>query len=232
MTNTNTISDRSIRARAQQGGPKGDRLAGYAGPGTLRPGAGKQVQRSGAPLYCGAMVGIAFAVTKHPNSKDAKRTSTRFVGDCLAISHDGKVAQVGEYYLPGSLSRIAEAALTVGGGSFQFAADIWCEPDAEGRPPSPLGYSYVTYNRRARASNDPVLALAYASGLIEQPAENSDRLLLAANGAQEHEDEVDPETGEVIAGDPETPSDKPAPAAPAGVETGRRQVTGKRSAAT
>jgi hypothetical protein len=249
-TNPNTLTDRAIRARAQQGGPKGDRLAGYVGPGSLRPGAGKLVQRSGQPLYCGAMAGIAMAVAKHPNSKDASRLSTRFVGDCLAILHDGKVVQVGEFYLPGTLTRIVEAALSVGGGGVPFSVEIWAEPDPDGRPPSPLGYSYVTYNRRERAPNDPVLALAYASGLIEQPAADSAPLLLDANGAQEHADEeytsgipdvskVDPETGEPeklglnsLYGKLAQQTDRSEPAAPAGVETGRRQVSGKRAAAT
>jgi hypothetical protein len=221
--NSNTLSDRAIRARAQQGGPKGDRLAGYVGPGSLRPGAGKLVQRSGLPLYCGAMVGFAMAVNKHPNSKDASRISTRFVGDCLAIFYDGKVAQVPEFYLPSTPTRIIEAALTVGGGNVPFALDIWREPDPEGRPASPLGYSYITYNRRERPDDDPVLALAYASGLIERPAADSTPLLLDANATQEHAGEVDPESGEDI----KPPSDKSlvgtnAPSAAASKVSGKR----------
>ena len=96
---------------AQKGGPKGDRLAGYAGPGTLRPGVGQLVQRSGQPQHCGAMAGIAMAATKSPNRRDPSRTSTRFIGDCIAILHNGQVLQVGEFFLPGTLTRIIEASL-------------------------------------------------------------------------------------------------------------------------
>src|SRR6516164_1441114 len=133
--NANTLPDRSIRAMAQKGGPKGDRLAGYVGPSTL--------------------------------------------------------------------PRMIEASLALSGPGVPFSAEIWCEPDPEGRPRSPLGYSYVAYNRRKRPPNDPVLALAYASGLIEAPAGDGGTHLLGANEAQAHPDDVDPETGEVIA-----PSDK------------------------
>ena len=197
--NTNTLPDRSIRATAQKGAPKGDRLAGYAGPGTLRPGVGQLVQRSGQPQYCGAMAGIAMAVTKSPNPRDPSRTSTRFIGDCLAIPHNGQVLQVGEFFLPGTVTRQIEASLALSGAGVPFSVEIWCEPDPEGRPRSPLGYSYVTYNRRARTPNDPVLALAYESGLIEQPAGDGGALLPGMNGAEEHPDDVDPETGEIIA---------------------------------
>ena len=201
---------------------------GYAGPGTLRPGVGQLVQRTRQPQYCGAMVGRAMAVTKSPNPRDPSRTSTRFVGDCLAILHNGQVLQVGEFFLPGTLTRIIEASLAHSGPGVEFGVEIWCEPDPEGRPRSPLGYSYVTYNRRERPPNDPVLALAYESGLIEPPAGDGGTLLLGANGAQAHPDDVDPATGEVIeraegqsAGNVEqSPSDKSA-----------SKVSGKRATA-
>ena len=224
--NQNTSPDRSLRAMAQKGGPKGDRLAGYAGPGTLRPGVGQLVQRSGQPQYCGAMAGIAMAVIKSPNPRDPSRTSTRFIGDCIAITHNGQVLQVGEFYLPGTLTRIIEASLAHSGEGVPFSVEIWCEPDPEGRPRSPLGYSYVTYNRRARAPNDRVLALACASGLIEPPAGDGGTVLLGANGAQANPDDVDPETGEVIGrsavptGEIVSPSDKSA-----------SKVSGKRATA-
>jgi len=226
--NANTLPDRSIRAMAQKGGPKGDRLAGYAGPGTLRPGVGQLVQRSGQPQYCGAMAGIAMAVIKSPNPRDPSRTSTRFIGDCMAIRQNGQVLTVGEFFLPGTPTRIIEASLAHSGEGVPFCFDIWCEPDPEGRPRSPLGYSFVTYNRRARAPNDPVLALAYESGLIEPPAGDGGTLLLGANGARAHPDDVDPATGEVIeraegqsAGNVEqSPSDKSA-----------SKVSGKRATA-
>src|SRR6516164_6570514 len=100
--NTNTLPDRSLRATAQKGGPKGDRLAGYAGHGKLRPGVGQLVQRSGERQYCGAMAGIAMAVIKSPNPRDPSRTSTRFIGDCMAIRQNGQVLTVGEFFLPGT----------------------------------------------------------------------------------------------------------------------------------
>src|SRR6516225_2715720 len=113
--NTNTLPVRSLRAVAPKGGPKGDRLAGYASPGTLRPGVGQLVQRSGQPQYCGAMAGIAMAVIKSPNPRDPSRTSTRFIGDCIAIPQNGQALQVVEFYLPGTLMRIIEASLAHSG---------------------------------------------------------------------------------------------------------------------
>lgn len=192
---TATTSDRAIRAMKQPDKPQGDRLAGYAGPGTLRPGVGKLVQRTGAPHYCGAMVGMVMAASKHPNSRDQSRTSTKFVGDCISVQFDGRVQQVGEFYLPPTLTRIIEASLGLGGG-VAFSVEIWCEPDAEGRTPSPLGYSYVTYNRRPRPANDPVLALAYASGLIEMPEDDVAARLKAIE--DKTFSSIDPETGEEI----------------------------------
>jgi hypothetical protein len=172
------------------------------------------------------MTGIAMAATKSPNPRDPSRTSTRFIGDCIAFPHNGQMLQVGEFFLPGTLTRIIEASLAHSGPGVPFSVEIWCEPDPEGRPRSPLGYSYVTYNRRERPPNDPVLTLAYASGLIEPPAGDGGTLLLGANGTQAHPDDVDPETGEVIGrsavptGEIEPPSDKSA-----------SKVSGKRASA-
>lgn len=223
----------SLRALARQGGPKGERLAGYAGPGTLCPGVGKKVQRTGQPQYCGAMAGIAMAVTKSPNPRDPSRMSTRFVGDCIAITYDGQTLQVTEFFLPGTATRALEAALGLSGEGVRFSFEIWCEPDGEGRPPSPLGYSYVTYNRRTRPANDPVLALAYETGLIEPPAGDGDTLLLAANEAQVNADDVDPETGEVIGrSDPVENASQSAPIgenAPQSVKSTSGKTTAKRA---
>lgn len=223
-----SLSDRAIRAAAHKGGPKGDRLAGYAGPGTLRPGVGKLVQRTLEPHYCGAMAGMAMAVEKSPNPRDPTRTSTRFIGDFIAIAHDGQVQQVGEVFLPSTLTRIIEASLAHSGPGVQFSVEIWCEPDAEGRPSSPLGYSYVTYNRRAREPNDPVLALAHASGLIEAPAVSSDTRLIAANEAQVNAADVDPETGEVIKSSDAVPTG-PEENASQSVKSASGKVAGKRA---
>ena len=186
-------------------------------------GAGREV------IEAGIIVGIAMAVTKSPNPRDPSRTSTRFIGDCIAFPHNGQMLQVGEFFLPGTLTRIIEASLALSGAGVPFSAEIWCDPDPEGRPRSPLGYAYVAYDRRKRPPNDPVLALAYASGLIEAPAGDGGTLLLGANEAQAKPDDVDPETGEVIerlaegqsAGNVEqSPSDKSA-----------SKVSGKRATA-
>lgn len=194
-----SLSDRAIRAVARdKSGPKGDRLAGYTSPGTLRPGVGKLVQRTGQPQYCGAIVGMAMAVEKSPNPRDPSRTSTRFIGDFIAIAHDGKVQQVGEAFFPSTLTRIVAAGLAHSGPGVAVGVDFWCEPDPEGRPPSPLGYSYAAYNRRVRDRNDPVLALAVATGHIEASALEADTPLLTANEEQVNPDDVDPDTGEVI----------------------------------
>ena len=69
---------------------------------------------------------------------------------------------------------------------------MWCEPDAEGRPPSPLGYSYVSYDRTRQRENDPLLALAYEAGILERPS-----LALPEPDARSGE-AIDPETGEVM----------------------------------
>jgi hypothetical protein len=185
----------------------------------LRPGVGQLVQRSGQAHRCGSMTGIAMAVIKSPNSRDPSRTSIRFIGDCIAVLHNGEVLQVGEFFLPPTLTRIIEASLAHSGEGVPFSVDINCEADTEGRPRSPLGYSYVAYNRRPRPLNDPVLMLAVASGVIEAPAGDGGTVLLGANGAQAHGDDVDPETGEVVVGDAEAPSQSVA------------KVSGKRAAA-
>jgi hypothetical protein len=197
----------------------------------LRPGVGQLVQRSGQAHRCGSMTGRAMAANKLPNSRDPSRTSIRFIGDCIAILHDGQVRQAGEFFFPGTLTRIIEASLALSGPGVPFSVEIWCEPDTEGRPRSPLGYSYVAYNCRPRAANDPVLALAIASGFIELPAGDGGTLLLGANGAQAHGDDVDPETGEVVVGDTEAPSDKSSLVGTDAPSQSASKVSGKQAAA-
>ena len=172
--------------------PQGRKLAGNIGPGTLRPGVGKQVQRTGQPLPCGMMTGQAFDCVEHPNSRDATRQSMRFVGECIAIDHTGKMLRGAEWYFPPTVGRAVKAALRVNGGHpVPFAIEVWCEPDAEGRPPSPLGYSYVAYDRIPARDNDPILALAYEAGILERPAREA---LPVPDAVGE---EIDPETGEI-----------------------------------
>jgi len=176
-------------------GPKGRRLAGNLGPGVLYPGAGKLVQRTGQPLYCGTMTGQAFGFTEHPNTRDPKRISTRFAGNFLLVDHNGTVLQGVETYLPGALERGIKAALKLRqnagtGEPVPFAVELWCMPDEEGRPASPLGWSYATYDRAPQGDNNPLMALAYEAGIFERPAQ-------MALTDQTPMEEIDPETGEI-----------------------------------
>jgi hypothetical protein len=173
-------------------GPRGRKLVGNIGPGTLRPGAGKQVQRTQEPLFCGTMLGRAFDVSEHPNTKDAKRISLRFAGEVIATDYRGKVMRGAEWYMPTTPGRAIKAALKVSGGlPVPFALEIWCEPDEAGRPASPLGYSYVSYDRIPARDNDPLMALAYETGILERPS-----TALPAP-VEDLPDDVDPETGEI-----------------------------------
>lgn len=178
---------------AEPATPKGQRLAGNLGPGRLYPGVGKLVQRTGRPYYCGTMTGRIFGVTEHPNSKDPARTSSRFAGQFMLIDHSGEMYRGYECYLPGTVERAVKAALRLNpqGEPVPLSIEVWCEPDEEGRPPSPLGYSYVTYDRAPTAANDPLMAIAVAAGIIEAP-----KTALPAPESTV-EPEVDPETGEV-----------------------------------
>ena len=183
------------RAVAPPQAPQGRRLAGNLGPGTLYPGVGKLVQRTGQPYYCGTITGRVFGFLEHPNSRDPKRTSTRFAGNFMLIDHNGTVINGHECYLPGTVERAVKAALNLNphGEPVPLATEIWCEPDQDGRPPSPLGYSYITYDRAAVRENDPLLALAYEAGILERPS-----LAIAARDDEAREGEtVDPETGEI-----------------------------------
>lgn len=174
--------------------PTGQKMLRNLGPGSLYPGAGKLVQRSGQPLYCGTMTGHAFAYTQHPNSKDAKRTSTRFAGSFVLVGHTGEVMRAAEVYLPGVIESVVKAALDMkNGNAVPFSAEIFCEPDAAGRPESPLGYSYVVYNKVNPSAADPVLALAYETGVLERPKQAQ----LGIADDADYEELVDPETGEI-----------------------------------
>jgi hypothetical protein len=182
------------QAQAAAIAPQGRKLAGNIGPGMLRPGAGKQVQRSQQPLLCGTMTGRAFDATDHANSRDANRTSTRFAGEIMAIGHDGQIARGMEWYLPPTVARAVKAALRVNQGHpVPFSIEVWCEPDAEGRPASPLGYSYVSYDRVPTRDNDPLMLLAYEAGILDRPQ----AALPAPEASLREGEELDPETGEI-----------------------------------
>jgi hypothetical protein len=182
-----------------KGAPKGRRLTGNLGPGRLYPGAGRLVQQTQQPVRCGTISGEVFGYVEHPNSRDAKRISTRFAGRFVATTADGKLIQSYETYLPGNIERALKAALDLQRGTgnskpIPLAIEVHCEPDEPGRPASPLGYAYVTYDRSAQPAGDPLLELAYQDGVIERPKETP-QLLTTASAGIEH---YDPETGEVI----------------------------------
>jgi hypothetical protein len=182
------------------GGPTGRKLASNIGPGVLCPGAGKQVQRTGVPLYCGTMTGLAFAVNEHPNTRDPNRISLRFAGQIMAITAKGDVLRGAEWYLPNTVGRAVKAALGVNvGRAVPFSIEIWCEPDEEGRPASPLGYSYASYDRVPAREDDPLMALAYDAGILERPQASQLALPMAEEAG---EDGIDPETGEIVRVDP------------------------------
>lgn len=197
MRSTATQATKPAPAAPDGRAPMGTRLTGNIGPGTLRPGAGKLVQRSGQPLHCGAIAGTVTGFEERPNSRDASRTSTRFQGDFVAFDHEGNLIGTGaETFLPPVIERSLKSRLRMDPHSpVGLAIEIWCEPDPEGRPPSPLGYSYVSYNRAPRAENDPTLRLAVAAGLLPDPGR-----MLAAPDPHDYElvEETDPETGEII----------------------------------
>ena len=177
-----------------QPAPVGQRLESNLGPGTLYPGVGKIVQRTGLPQRAGTITALVFGYEQHPNSKNPGRMSVRFAGQFMLVDHGGRVITGAECYLPPSLTRAVRAALDMrgsGGQPVPVSVEVWCEPDPEGRPASPVGYQWITYDRAPRGEDDPLLMLAYASGVIERPA-----VALPAPGPDLPED-VDPETGEI-----------------------------------
>lgn len=156
----------------QPAGPIGRRIDTNLGPGILNPGVGRRVQRSGQPIYVGAMVGRCFGYTEHPNSKDPTKLSRRFAGQFTGIKADGGVLNTNEAYLPGAIDRTIKAALDLYKGMVpnpvEFAVEIWCEPDD--RESSTMGFRYGCYDRVKEKPNDPLLMLAYEAGLIDRPA--------------------------------------------------------------
>ena len=178
---------------SEPAGPIGRKIEPAIGPGSLRPGAGKIVQRSGNPLYCGAIVGRAFGYMTHPNAKDPKRESTRFAGSFMGITHNGTIKHTQEAYLPSAIERTIKSALDLQEGTglkspVSFSIEVWCDPDP--RESSSMGFRYTCYDRSPQAENDPLLALAVQSGLIEAPQR-------ALPPAPERPENVDPETGEI-----------------------------------
>jgi hypothetical protein len=139
------------------------------------------------------MTGQVFGVTEHPNSKDPRRMSYRFAGKFLLIDHNGTVINGHECYFPPKVERALRAALDLNpsGQPVPVAIEVWCEPDQEGKPRSPMEYSYASYDRSIQRENDPLMALAYETGLLERP---TTALPAPETDAEET---IDPETGEI-----------------------------------
>lgn len=201
---------RIMSAPVNASAPRGQRIESNLGPGRLYPGVGKLVQRTGLPHRAGTITGWAYGYLDHPNTRDKARTSTRFAGQFMLIDHKGAVIQGAECYLPPTITRACKASLDAqraGGGGVQgvpISLEVWCEPDQEGRPASPVGYTWQSYDLTPRTETDPLMALAIASGVIERPA----GLAIAAPEPQLAEgEEYDPETGEI------RPAQPPAAAA-------------------
>ena len=165
--------------------PIGRRLAANLSPAILRPGAGREVQRTGEPVFCGRIWGRVFGYTEHPNARNKTRISRRFAGSFGFTNAKGEQSQATECYLPGTLERGLKAALDISHQPVSFAVEIWCEPDAPERA-SPLGYSYGVYNRLTR--DVEVDEIAYAAGILPRP-EPAPALI--------GRETVDGETGEV-----------------------------------
>lgn len=176
----------------------GVKMVTNLGQGNLRPGIGKIVQRTGQPYRCGSIIGRAFSYVSHPNSKDNKRTSYRFIGEFMLVTYDGEILTGNECYLPSALERTAKAVLDMADKPnsnvvplFEIGHDVWCEPDDPNGQPSPLGYRYVCYDRKPKDGADATLQLAYRTGILEPPTP-------AIADQSEGSQEVDPETGEVM----------------------------------
>lgn len=174
-------------------GPVGKRVISFFGPGNLRPGIGRVVQRSGRPYHCGAMICRIFGFTEAPNKRDPNKMSVAFQGQFMGVTHAGEVINSFTAYLPSPLIAPSKAALELQRGHIsdpiEIQVEVWCEPSEK----SPLGYNYTVYDRKPADGADPLLALAAAAGFIERPALPPP----AASASIEGTDEIDPETGEI-----------------------------------
>lgn len=184
--------------------PAGERMATYLGHGKLRPGIGLEVRRTGVPAYCGDIVGHAIAFEEHPNTKDPTKVSTCFLGQWKAFSHTGEQIGAGAAcYLPPVLTRVIKAALKRDPQHVvPVAVSISCEPDREGSTPSAQGYSFAVFDRRPTPVDDPVLLLAYESGIMKRPAPALPAASPMAAPTPAAGEYVDPETGEITVAPP------------------------------
>jgi hypothetical protein len=183
----------SDQAETMAVAPKGQRLDGNFGPGTLRSGVRNACIKAGEMLFCGTIVGIAYDFMEHPNAKDPTKISTRFIGKFMANCYDGKRIQTTEAYLPSVVERTVKAIIKSGKQEFvPVSGQVWAEPDDEATTKKTAqGFRYVFFDLNHRGENDPLLALAYETGVIERPVSTP------AIAAPETQEVVDPETGEI-----------------------------------
>lgn len=178
----------AVRAVAHTGaGPQGARVVKFFGVGNLRKNVQVDSIKAGVAIYCGRMTGIAYGVTRHPNSKDATKTSLCFTGRFINVACDGSVIESLGAYLPSSVEKAFAGMLESGAtNQVQFALEVWAEPDAVTGRKSAQGYTYVAHDMTPRRQDsDPALTLAIAAGVI-MPAQ-AERPAIG----------FDPDTGEV-----------------------------------
>ena len=170
---------------------RGKKIVKYAGPGTLRPGAGKLAIKTEKAVHCGSMIGRAFGVRASANRLDPSKTTTTFFGQFLCVAHDGKEIRPAELYVPSIVEGSMAASLrdNSGIGEVTFAYDIWCEPDEVSGRKTALGYQYAVHDLIAPLATDPLKELAYQAGVFQRP----DVALAAPSAVQ-----IDPETGEIL----------------------------------
>jgi hypothetical protein len=183
--------DQNSKPAPQQTDPRGVRIDGYFGPGLLRKEVGKLVQRTGEAQFCGSMVFRAFAceAVESPYRDDSgkPKMSLRFEGEFLGVCHDGKRIYAASGFLPSSIARSTKARVERGENP-SFGGDVWCEPAEK----AARGYVFTIYDTNPRTEEDELMKLAVRAGIIPPPA-------LPAPGSRfTDDDEIDPETGELI----------------------------------
>lgn len=187
---------RDVAAQVMRERPRGQRVNRVIGPGNLSPGAGKEARRTEESKYCGEIAGMAFTYRTHPNSKDATKESTVFVGKFLVKSANDTIQEVAEVYLPTAITSMVcamcDSAKAQGGGGATFAFEIWAEPDNVTGRETATGYTYTAFNIMPEQANDPLKQLAIAAGMLAP-----DQAMIEAPSK---EPEYDPETGEEITG--------------------------------
>ena len=180
--------------------PAGVKIERFYGPGNLRPGAGKEARKLDQSIYCGRIAGVTFDYEEHPNAKDPTRKSTRFLGQFMVIPHGGEAVRTAGVYLPGSVEAMLKIAINLGrsqGQVVKFAYEIWAEPDSISGRKTATEYTYVVRDLRPTTADDPLMQLVIESGITAPnlPAIAHERHDSEAPGP----DDVDPETGEILA---------------------------------